>query len=138
MTTPTLSARQLEILQHALGLDQYGQGQMYRNHFCAGEDDEDVCRELVALGLMRNFDREWLPYYNCIVTEEGKAATLAQSPKPPKLTPGQIRYRNWLKADLDISFIEYLKLTSKRGPGPHLAPGQSLEDFCDAYQKANW
>lgn len=22
--------------------------------------------------------------------------------------------------------------------GPHLAKGQSLEDFCDAYQRANW
>ncbi len=38
-----MTPRQLEILQHALGVDKYGQGDMYRNHFCAGGDDEAVC-----------------------------------------------------------------------------------------------
>jgi len=41
-----LSSKQLEILQHSLGVDQYGRGEMYRNHFCAGADDEPACREL--------------------------------------------------------------------------------------------
>ena len=31
-----LTPRQLAILQHALGLDQYGHGTFYRNHYCAG------------------------------------------------------------------------------------------------------
>ncbi len=109
----TLSAEQLQILQHSLGVDQYGRGQMYRNHFCAGGTDERVCRELVALGLMQTFTREFLPYYNCIVTEEGKCAMLAQSPKPPKLTRGQQRYRAFCDADTGESFGTWLLRTQK-------------------------
>lgn len=110
-----MTARQLEILQHALGVDKYGQGEMYRNHFCAGGDDEPICRALVAMGYMETFERSWLPYYNCLVTEEGKAAMLAASPKPPKLTRGQNRYREFLKADTGYSFIEWLKCQPRRG-----------------------
>ena len=106
---PRLNARQLEILQHALGVDQYGQGQMYRNHFCAGGADEDVCCELVELGFMQTFTRSWLPYYNCTVTESGRAAMLAESPKPPKLTRAQQRYRRYLHHDSGLSFREWLK-----------------------------
>lgn len=104
-----LTTDELQILQHALGVDKYGRGEMYRNHFCAGGDDEVICRELVAMGYMKTFTRSYLPYYNCTVTEEGKAAMLAQSPKPPKLTRGQKRYREYLRADTGLSFIEYLK-----------------------------
>lgn len=57
-----MNARQLEILQHALGVDKYGQGEMYRNHFCAGVDDEATCRELVEMGYMETFTRKWLPF----------------------------------------------------------------------------
>lgn len=60
--TPT----QLQILQHALGVDEFGRGKQYRNHFCAGGADEVICRELVALGYMR--EHRWteaFPYYNC-------------------------------------------------------------------------
>lgn len=32
-----ITSRQLEILQHALGLDKYGRGEYTRNHFCAVE-----------------------------------------------------------------------------------------------------
>lgn len=103
-----MNPRQLEILQHALGVDQYGRGEMYRNHFCAGGDDETICRELVALGYMETFTRAYLPYYNCIVTEAGKAAMIEQSPKPPKLTRSQQRYRRYLSADTGESFREWL------------------------------
>ena len=105
-----MTPRQLEILQHSLGVDQYGQGEMYRNHFCAGGDDEAICRELVAMGYMETFERPYLPYYNCTVTAAGRAAMLAESPKPPKLSRSQHRYRDFLKADLGISFREYLKV----------------------------
>lgn len=105
-----MTAEQLQILQHSLGVDQYGQGTHYRNHFCAGGRDEDVCRSLVALGYMKEHrTTEWLPYYNCSVTEEGKAAMLRESPKAPVLTRGQQRYREFLKADTGGSFIEWLK-----------------------------
>lgn len=109
-----MTARQLEILQHALGVDQFGQGQIYRNHFCAGGDDEPTCRELVALGFMETFTRKWLPYYNCLVTEAGKAAMLEHSPAPPKLTRGQQRYRRFLDADSGVSFGEWLKYYGRK------------------------
>lgn len=111
-----LTPRQLEILQHSLGVDQYGQGQRYRNHFCAGAGDEPTCRELVEMGYMETFVRSYLPYYNCTVTEPGKAAMLAQSPQPPKLTRSQERYRRFLHADTGESFGEWLKLTSGQRP----------------------
>ena len=105
-----MTARQLEILQHSLGLDEYGQGTMYRNHFCAGVDDEAVCRELVALGYMEQHPTtDWLPYFNCSVTKAGKAAVRSESPKPPKLTRGQQRYIEFLKADTGESFSQWLK-----------------------------
>jgi len=109
-----MTARQLEILQHALGVDRYGQGQMYRNHFCAGADDAPTCRDLVSAGLMETFTREWLPYYNCTVTAKGKAAVLADSPKPPKLSRSQKRYRQFLKADTGESFGDWLKWEKER------------------------
>ena len=112
-----LTARQLEILQHALGLDRYGQlpasarGVEFRNRFCAGVGDEQDCRELVAMGLMHVFypNQSPLPYYNCAVTDAGRRAVRDQSPPPPKLTRSQQRYREWLGADLGCSFGEFLK-----------------------------
>jgi hypothetical protein len=104
-----MTKEQLQILQHALGVDEYGQGRMYRNHFCAGGKDEEICRSLVELGYMGTFEREYLPYYNCTVTEAGKTAMLAESPKPPKLTRSQKRYRDFLNRDTGVSFGEYLK-----------------------------
>ena len=104
-----MNARQLEILQHALGVDQYGQGHMSRNHFCAGAADEETCRELVAMGYMGTFERSYLPYYSCTVTRAGRVAMLAESPAPPKLTRGQLRYRRFLEADTGRSFIEWLR-----------------------------
>lgn len=82
---------------------------MYRSHSCAGGSDEDICWELVAMRFMETFSRPYLPYYNCIVTDDGKAAMLAQSPKPPLLTRSQQRYRSFLKADTYYSFIEWIK-----------------------------
>ena len=81
-----MTPEQLHVLQHSLGVDQYAQGKMYRNHFCAGGKDEEICRELVDLGYMKQHaTTNWLPYFNCSVTEAGKAAMLAESPKPRRL-----------------------------------------------------
>ncbi len=109
-----VTIEQLKILQHALGVDQYGQGEMYRNHFCAGGDDEKICRELVELGLMQVFapNASPLPYYNCSVTDLGKQLVRTESPKPPKLTRSQKRYRDYLKADSGLRFGEWLKYYS--------------------------
>lgn len=92
-----MTQKQLHILQHAYGADQYGQGGGYRRHFCAGAGDEQACRELVALGFMHEIGpRPHLPYYNCSITEAGIAAMRAASPAPPKLTRAQKRYRRFL------------------------------------------
>lgn len=115
-TPGTATPRQLEILQHALGLDKYGQGRMYRNHFCAGGDDEQVCRELIALGYMQQHrTTEMLPYFNCSVTEVGKQAVARESPKPPKMTRSQKRYQAFLDADSGMKFGEWMKAQTERG-----------------------
>ena len=105
-----ITARQLDILQHSLGVDQYGRGEMYRNHFCAGGDDESVCRELVAMELMNAHPKtEVFPYYNCSVTEEGKRVVRSQSLPSPKLSRSQRRYEAFLDADSGMHFGEWLK-----------------------------
>lgn len=109
-----MNPRLLEILQHALGVDQYGRGACTRNHFCAGGDDVADCAELVAIGFMRTFRRSYLPYFNCTVTDAGKAAMLAASPQPPKLTSAQQRYQRFLDADCGESFREWLKWDTGR------------------------
>jgi hypothetical protein len=109
---PSLNKRLLEILQHALGLDEYGRGESHRNHFCAGGDDVADCAELVALGYMRSWRSQHYPYFNCAVTELGRAAVLRESPQPPKLSRSQKRYRAWLNvADVypDWSFGDWLR-----------------------------
>jgi hypothetical protein len=107
-----MSPQQLQILQHALGVDEHGQGSMYRNHYCAGGDDEADCRELVRLGFMKEHQRtDVFPYYNCSVTDAGKQAVRDLSPVPPKLTRSQKRYRmflNWADAG-GGSFKDFLQ-----------------------------
>ena len=109
-----LSSKQLDILQHSLGADRFGHGGGNRNHFCAGASDEPTCRELVALGYMReHVTTEVFPYYNCSVTDAGKAAMLAASPGPPKLTRSQHKYRRFLEADSGMRFGEWLKWSAR-------------------------
>ncbi len=138
-----LTPRQLEILQHALGFDQYGKCAHHddprgcrahgtepghRNHYCAGgacvsspelqcgvNCDACMCRQLVVLGLMRQHaTTETYPYYNCSVTDEGRRVVREQSPAPPKLSRSQKRYRAWAHEDSGMSFGEWLKATSSR------------------------
>jgi hypothetical protein len=114
-----LTKQQLEILQHSLGVDMYGQTPKgytpyTRNRFCAGVKDEDICRELVALGYMKQHETtKWLPYFNCSATPSGINAMRNESPAPPKLTRGQQRYRAFLEADLDITFREWIDLYAR-------------------------
>ena len=116
-----INARQIEILQHALGLDQYGRGVSYRNHFCAGKGDEPDCQSLVDLGLMRKHaTTQWLPYFNCSVTEAGRRAVVEQSPAPPKRTRSQLRWARFVDSgasDCGITFREWLKIDAERQRG---------------------
>lgn len=111
MTPPaSLTPRQLEILQHALGVDQYGQGRMYREHFAAGGADVEICQELIALGYMRQVaTTSVFPDFNCRVTDEGRVVVRRDSPKPPALSRSQKRYRAYLNADSGLSFMEWLR-----------------------------
>ena len=109
-----MTKQQLQIIQHSLGVDEYGRiprgfDDYTRNYFCAGGDDETVCRELIAMGYMRQHQATaLLPYFNCSVTEAGIRAMRSESPKPPKLSRSQQRYRRFLEADSGLSFREWL------------------------------
>ncbi len=117
-----MTPEQLQILQHALGVDEYGQSPkgahlaydgFCRNWFGAGASDEPVCRELIALGFMeQRKSTQVFPYFNCAVTKAGIAAMREASPKPPKLTRAQLRmeeYRNFSDA-YDCTFREFLSI----------------------------
>lgn len=103
----------LHILQHSLGVDQYGRGQQYRNRFVTrpGSDDFPKCLELVSLGLMRDHGAQTLASGDhCFtVTAEGKVAMHMNSPTPPKLSRSQKRYQEFLEADSGLSFKDWLK-----------------------------
>lgn len=109
-----MTTRQLDILQHCLGADKHGQRKGDRNYFCAGEDDEATCRELVALGYMREHARTQLyPYYNCSATREGINAMQVESTPAPVLTQSQQTYQRFLRHDSGLRFGEWLKYYGK-------------------------
>ncbi|TDX72629.1 hypothetical protein EDE05_12850 [Neorhizobium sp. R1-B] len=108
-----MDAKQLHILQHSLGLDQYGRGTFYRNRFVTGEGsiDHPICMELVALGYMKRFQAVELFGGSdaFTVTEEGKRAAVAESPAPPKLSRSKQRYIDFLAYDGSMTFMEYIR-----------------------------
>lgn len=108
---------QLHILQHSLGLDQYGQGRQYRNHYVAGGKDIDHCRELVGMGYMR--EHKMAPELTgggpCfVVTDRGFEAVALFSPAPPpppKVNSAKKRYLDHLRYDGGLTFAESLGIT---------------------------
>ena len=106
-----LSKNHLHILQHSLGVDQYGHG-AYRNHYVAGGKDVALCREIVALGFMEERTGSELsggdPLF--LVTPEGELAMRANCPKPPKLSRSKQRYRRFLEyRDWFESFLDFCR-----------------------------
>lgn len=107
------SVRQIEILQHTLGLDREKR-EPWRNYYCAEDGSPDV-EAIVALGLMergRTLNGERDRYYH--VTEAGIAAAKAALPKP--YTRAQQRYRRFLAASdalTDLTFREFLRMESR-------------------------
>jgi hypothetical protein len=104
---------ELHILQHSLGVDQYGQGDQYRQHFVTGEgsDDHPTCLALTERGLMTRHDGGGLSLGGMdllVVTPAGRAYVAEHSPAPPKLTRSQRRYQRWLDADCSMTFREWL------------------------------
>ena len=105
----------LEILQHSLGADEYGQLPKYheRRNYYGTDGDDPECNELVALGYMvKHPAQSWTPDIFFTVTDAGKAAMREASPKPKKLTRSQKRYRDFLSASdaWSCSFREYLDI----------------------------
>jgi len=113
-----MDSKQLHILQHSLGLDQYGRGSMYRNHFVTGEGSMDHadCMALVASGLMTVRSGNALSGGDDVfrVTDAGKIAVVERSPSPPRFTRSQQNYQDWLSYDSSLSFIEYVKAKSRQ------------------------
>lgn len=110
--------RELETLQHALGLDEFGEGRMFRNHFVAGKGSTDflMCTSLVDLGLMVSRGASELTGGDtCFtVTANGIAYMKLHSPVKPKLTRSQQNYLNYLEADCGYTFKEWLTTTRTR------------------------
>lgn len=75
-----LTARQLDVLRHSLGLDERGRGSMYRNHFVAGGEDETTCRELVSLALMVEGRRSDLTGGDPVFFVTGAGKDIARGP----------------------------------------------------------
>lgn len=105
--------RMIGILRHSLGLDIRGHGRVYRNHYClpvSFESSDLACmRQMVADGLMEegsklNEGRD--QYFHA--TDDGKAAAV-KDVKPLRITPGQQRYRDFLRFDGSLTFIEFVK-----------------------------
>jgi hypothetical protein len=118
----------LHILQHTLGLDQYGQPpeqrkpcsdddfpNCYRNHYVTQADSPDgqKCESLVAQGLMeRRSPSAVFGSMTCYyVTLAGYVLVKLESPPPPKQTRAQRRwqsFRSWHDAT-GLTFKQYLR-----------------------------
>jgi hypothetical protein len=119
MQLPSLPNK-LQILQHALGADRYGQGNQYRNRFVTGPGSTDYqdCIELCERGLMRRIPGNALTGGDdCfVVTPAGVDYVAFNSPvKPPepKRTRSQQNYQNWLAADCGLTFAEWLGVETR-------------------------
>ncbi|MGH8083911.1 MAG: hypothetical protein ACREPV_01365 [Lysobacter sp.] len=103
----------LHILQHSLGLDRYGAGASYRNHFVTGpgSDDYAACVALVEAGLMTQAPGTAISGGMDVftVTDAGIQHVRNTSPPAPKLSRGKQRYQRYLDADGDLSFGEWLR-----------------------------
>lgn len=106
-----MTQEQLHVLQHALGVDKFGLGSLYRNHY-VGESAE--CRALIELGYMMEMKPRSVSGGDIwfMVTNAGIKAMREESPKPPKVTRSQQRmmdYRDFADA-YDCSFKEFLQI----------------------------
>jgi hypothetical protein len=104
-----MTDKQLRILQHTLGLDEYGRGSMYRNYYATGPESDPDCEALAEMGFMKQHPAQLFDGLYFSVTDKGKEAVRELSPTPPKLTRSQKRYLRWANADCGLSFGQWLK-----------------------------
>lgn len=117
-----MNARHLEIIQHSLGCDEFGQSKTrlrdendgcfgyYRNRYVCDSGNSEI-DELVALGLMKDHGAQSIAGgMHCYsVTKEGVSVMRKQSPAPPKISRSRKRYLEFLDADCGMTFGEFLK-----------------------------
>lgn len=125
-----MTPKQLHILQHSLGLDEYGRGRGYRNHYAIGSESDrfEDCQALAAAGLMKDHGKlsMWGGMHGFTVTDAGKEAIRQHSPTPPKISRARARYLQFLDADSDCSFGEWLKRKWYLPPAPYHDPRSEL------------
>ena len=130
-----MTPEQLHILQHALGVDQFGLGEQYRNHYVGGAGK---CRPLIAMGYMIECNPRSISGGDVwfIVTKEGKEAVKNYSPKPPKITRSQQRmidYRDFADA-FDCTFKDFIRI-SKTDWYKDMKAGKPLTSVLGDYLK---
>lgn len=108
MTASAITAEQLGLLHHTLGL-RPDRREPFRNHFVAGPGHHDMpdLEALEAAGLMERGRTPTFCDQTDIVflcTEAGKAYAIEHLPEPPKLT----KYDEWLDVDGCESFAQFL------------------------------
>lgn len=154
----------LKILQHTVGVNEYGLGEQYRNHYVAGGDDVTRCRELVSAGLMQERPASEMtggsPWF--AVTAAGLAAIAQHSPKQPRpdnapwstdgeafyfnnftelttseeLRPGDIVYYG-TRQELDpADWINIDDVLGRLGEGAHEAVGEISDDYPNPSKEA--
>lgn len=113
---------ELHILQHSLGVGDYGDKPSHRNHFVTGEGGSDyqICQALAEKGLMkiRPMNKALTGGDDCfVVTPKGIDYVALNSPRrppEPKMTRSQKNYRDYLDADCDCSFGEWMRFPKAR------------------------
>lgn len=104
-----LSPEHLDLIEHATGRNYTPKHD--RNWLLVDGKDRELCREMVAAGLMT----EGKTIDICAgethftVTSSGIAAYLRQRPEKRR-SRGQQRYRDWLREDSGLRFGEWLSL----------------------------
>ena len=103
----------LHVLQHALGLDQYGRGAGHRNYFVTdcGTTDWPTCVMTAADGLMTQTKGNAITGGGDVfrVTPAGMVWVQQHSPKVLMLIRVQRTYRKWARADNNMTFGTWLK-----------------------------
>ncbi|WP_051534695.1 hypothetical protein [Deefgea rivuli] len=97
-----LSKKALHILQHSLGLDEYGQGRQYRNHYVAGEGHHSW-PELLALEASGHITRRKInpaliggeSEFCFCVTDKGIDTVAQESPAPPAIPKSKKTYDDY-------------------------------------------
>lgn len=117
-----MTPEHLHILQHALGVNEYGQSShrpnsddfhgCYRNRFITDPTCPDglQCQQLVELGHMHDHGPQRIAggMHCYAVTDSGYTAMKEASPNPPKLSRSKERYRRFLRSDCFDNFRDFL------------------------------